>query len=78
MFSPPIPSISSSVTEIVSSGLLVEVETGRLELLVEGDIGAADDDRVDHVGLVQLDLVDERVELGVAEREVFLADDLAA
>ena len=33
---------------------------------------------VDHVGLGQLDLVDDRVELGVAEREIFLADDLAA
>ena len=58
MFSPPMPWISSSVTEIVMQRLLVEIEAGRLELLVEGDVGAADDDRVDHVGLGQLDLVD--------------------
>ena len=70
------PSISSSVTEMVSSVCFVEVDAGRLELLVEGDVRAADDDRVDHVRLGQLDLVDDRVELGVAEREVFLADHL--
>ncbi len=58
--------------------LLRHVDAGRLELLVERDVGAADDDRVDHVRLGQLDLVDDRIELGVAEREVFLADDLAA
>ena len=46
MFSPPMPSISSSVTEIVSSVCFVEVDAGRLELLVEGDVRAADDDRV--------------------------------
>jgi hypothetical protein len=77
MFSPPMPSISSSVTEMVRRVLLLgQVDAGRLELLVEGDVGAADDDRVDHVGLAQLYLVDHRVELGVAEREIFLADDL--
>ena len=77
MFSPPMPSISSSVTEIVSSVCLRQVDAGRLELLVEGDVGAADDDGEDHVRLGQLDLVDHRVELGVAERVVLLADDLA-
>ena len=58
--------------------LLRQVDAGRLELLVEGDVRAADDVGEDHVGLGQLDLVDDRVELGVAERVIFLADDLAA
>ena len=57
--------------------LLRQVDAGRLELLVERDVGAADDVGEDHVGLGQLDLVDHRVELGVAERVVFLAHDLA-
>jgi hypothetical protein len=51
MFSPPMPSISSSVTEIVSEVLLLQVDARRLQLLVEGDVRAADDNRVDHVGL---------------------------
>src|SRR5579883_1512191 len=58
--------------------LLGEIDADRLELLVEGNVGAADDDGVDHIGLGQLDLVDHRVELGVTEREIFLADHLAA
>ena len=57
--------------------LLRQVDAGRLELLVERDVRAADDVGEDHVGLGQLDLVDDRVELGVAERVIFLADDLA-
>jgi hypothetical protein len=64
------------VTEIVIKGLLGEIDAGRLQLLVEGDVGAADDDRVDHVRLHQLHLVDDGVELRAAEREILLADDL--
>src|SRR5216683_4597753 len=58
--------------------LLREIDASRLELLVEYDVRAADDDGVDDVGLGQFDLVDHRVELGAAKREVFLADHLAA
>ena len=57
--------------------LLREVDAGRLELLVEGDVRTADHVGEDHVGLGQLDLVDHRIELGAAERVIFLADDLA-
>ena len=56
--------------------LLGEVDAGGLQLLVEGDVRAADDDRVDHVGLHQLHLVDDGVELRAAQREILLADDL--
>src|SRR6056297_1457928 len=48
------------------------------ELLVEGHVRAAHDDGVDHVGLAQAYLVDHRVELGVAERVILFAHDLAA
>ncbi len=58
--------------------VLVQIDARGLELLVECDVGAADDDGVDDVGLVQLDLVDHRIELRVAEREILLADNLAA
>ena len=58
-------------------GLLRQVDTGCLELLVEGDVGAADHRGIDHVRLGQLDLVDHRVELGVTEREVLFAGHLA-
>ena len=75
MFSPPMPRISSSVTEIVIKCLLGQIDARSLQLFVEGDVGAADDDRIDHVGLHQLHLVDDRVELGAAEREILLADD---
>src|SRR5258705_10700920 len=57
--------------------LLGEVDAGRLELLVEGDVRTADHVGENHVGLGQLDLVDHRIELGAAERVIFLADDLA-
>src|SRR6185436_2544358 len=57
--------------------LLREIDTGRLELLVEGDVRTADHVGEDHVRFGQLDLVDDRIELGAAERVIFLADDLA-
>src|SRR5271169_5511166 len=57
-------------------GLLGEIDARRLQLLVKGDVGAADDDRVDDVRFYQLHLVDDGVELRAAEREILLADDL--
>jgi hypothetical protein len=48
-------------------------DAGGLQLLVEGHVGAADHVGEDHVRLLQLDLVDQRAELRVAQRVVFLA-----
>jgi hypothetical protein len=58
--------------------LLGAGDAGSLQLLVEGDVRAAHHGREDAVGLGDLDLVDQRIEVGVAERVVLLADDLAA
>jgi len=60
-----------SVTEIVSSACFERSMPGRLQLLVEGNVRSADHVGEDHVGLGQLDLVDHRIELGVAERVIF-------
>jgi hypothetical protein len=57
--------------------LLAEINAGCLELLVERNVRSTHDDRVDHVRLHQLHLVDDRVELGGTEREVVLTDDFA-
>ena len=57
--------------------LLVRRDARRLELLVEGDVRSTDHDGVDDVGLLQLDLVDERAELRVAERVEFFTHDRA-
>ncbi len=57
--------------------LLVAGDARGLELLVEGHVGAAHHRAEDAVGLGDLDLVDQRVEVGVAQRVVLLADHLA-
>ncbi len=56
--------------------LLRQIDTCCLQLLVECDVRPAHDDGIDDVGFGQLDLVDDRVELGMTQREVFLADHL--
>jgi len=57
--------------------LLVAGDAGRLERLVEGHVGAAHHGGEDAVGLLHLDLVHQRAEVGAAQRVVLLADDLA-
>ena len=56
-------------------GLLGRVHTGCVELLVEGHVGAAHHGCEHHVRLFQLDLVDQRAELRVAQRVVVFTDD---
>src|SRR6266436_1536033 len=58
--------------------LVLAVEAGRLELLVERHVAPADHGGQDHFRLLRLDLVDHRGELDIAQRDVVLAEHLDA
>ena len=54
-------------------GLAVGGDTGCVELFPPGDVGATNNAGVNDVRLFQADLVDQRTEVGVAQRVVLLA-----
>ena len=78
MMSAPMPRTSSSATRDREGRASCRRDAGVLELLEEGDVAVAVQRVEDDVRVGRLDLADDRGVVGVAERGVLLAGQLAA